>query len=133
MKTVDEMGSELKQWVSDRLMVLLGFSSTTVVQYVIGLGQFLLFFPLFRLNDSMCYFGWYTIIICNMSSTAKKASSPADVLAELKKYTLLSSGEAFAEEIFARVPRKTSTENVSFCLNVAEKLNFGVSVAICLA
>ncbi|KAL8139986.1 hypothetical protein V2J09_006007 [Rumex salicifolius] len=77
------MGSEanLKTWVSDRLYSLLGYSQPTVVQYMIGL--------------------------------AKKASSPADVIGNLTEFGFSSSGEtrAFAEEIFNRVPRASSSVN----------------------
>lgn len=47
---------------------------------------------------------------------AKQAVSPADVLGKLVEVGLSSSSEthAFAEEIFARVPRKSSGVNVSF-------------------
>lgn len=46
---------------------------------------------------------------------AKQATSPADVVSKLVEFGLSSSGEtrAFAEEIFARVPRKASGLNVS--------------------
>ncbi|KAB1201290.1 putative pre-mRNA-splicing factor ATP-dependent RNA helicase DHX16 [Morella rubra] len=78
------MGSEsnLKTWVSDKLMSLVGYSQPTVVQYIIGL--------------------------------SKQATSPADVVSKLVEFGLSSSGEtrAFAEEIFARVPRKASGLNV---------------------
>ncbi|KAG6687002.1 hypothetical protein I3842_11G049200 [Carya illinoinensis] len=78
------MGSEnnLKTWVSDKLMSLLGYSQPTLVQYVIGL--------------------------------SKQAVSPADVLVKLVEFGLSSSSEtrAFSEEIFARVPRKSSGVNL---------------------
>lgn len=47
---------------------------------------------------------------------AKQAVSPADVLVKLVEFGLSSSSEtrAFSEEIFARVPRKSSGVNVSF-------------------
>ncbi|KVI06410.1 DNA/RNA helicase, ATP-dependent, DEAH-box type, conserved site-containing protein [Cynara cardunculus var. scolymus] len=72
---MNEMGSDLKIWVSDRLMSLLGYSQPTLVQYVISL--------------------------CKLSST-KKASSPSDIHSNLKDMGVSSSNEtrAFAEEIF---------------------------------
>ncbi|KAF8378773.1 hypothetical protein HHK36_030122 [Tetracentron sinense] len=79
------MSSEgnLKTWVSDKLMLLLGYSQPTVVQYVIGL--------------------------------SKQASSPAEVVGKLVEFGLSSSNETsvFAEEIFARVPRRATGLNVS--------------------
>ncbi|BBN68706.1 helicase domain-containing protein [Prunus dulcis] len=78
------MGSEsnLNTWVSDKLMTLLGYSQPTVVQYIIGL--------------------------------TKQAKSPADVVGKLVEFGLSSSAEtsAFAEDIFARVPRKESGLNL---------------------
>ncbi|XWS60471.1 hypothetical protein CRYUN_Cryun07bG0039200 [Craigia yunnanensis] len=77
------MGSEssLKAWVSDRLMLLLGYSQPTLVQYMIGI--------------------------------AKQAASPSDVLGKLEEYGLPSSdARLFAQEIFVRVPRKASGENL---------------------
>lgn len=78
------MGTEtnLKSWVSDKLMSLLGYSQPTVVQYVIGL--------------------------------TKQASSPADVVGKLVEFGLSSSSDtrAFAEEMFARVPRKSGGVNL---------------------
>ncbi|XP_015869881.3 pre-mRNA-splicing factor ATP-dependent RNA helicase DEAH1 isoform X1 [Ziziphus jujuba] len=78
------MGSEshLRTWVSDMLMSLLGYSQSTVVQYVIGI--------------------------------AKQATSPSDVVSKLVEFGLPSSSEtqAFAEEIFSRVPRKAAGLNL---------------------
>ncbi|KAK8537612.1 hypothetical protein V6N12_043765 [Hibiscus sabdariffa] len=76
------VGNPLKNWVSDRLMSLLGFSQPTLVEYTIGL--------------------------------AKQAVSPADVLGKLVEYGLPSSADVrlFAEEIYGKVPRKTSGENL---------------------
>ncbi|XP_052179682.1 pre-mRNA-splicing factor ATP-dependent RNA helicase DEAH1-like isoform X2 [Diospyros lotus] len=76
------MGSELKTWVSDQLMLLLGYSQPTLVQYVIGL--------------------------------SKTVSSPTDFVSKLVDFGLSATSEtrAFAEEILARVPRKTSGVNL---------------------
>ncbi|KAK8511722.1 hypothetical protein V6N13_029316 [Hibiscus sabdariffa] len=76
------VGNPLKTWVSDKLMSLLGFSQPTLVEYTIGL--------------------------------AKQAASPADVLGKLVEYGLPSSTDVrlFAEEIFSKVPRKASGENL---------------------
>ncbi|EXC33541.1 Putative pre-mRNA-splicing factor ATP-dependent RNA helicase DHX16 [Morus notabilis] len=71
----------LKTWVSDKLMSLLGYSQSTLVQYVIGL--------------------------------SKQAASPADVVSKLEEFGVSSSSatRAFAEEIFSRVPHKSSGLN----------------------
>lgn len=43
-RTADTMGdSDLRTWVSDKLMSLLGYSQATVVQYIIGLCGLLLY------------------------------------------------------------------------------------------
>lgn len=49
---------------------------------------------------------------------AKQATSPADVEGKLVEFGLSSSSEtrAFAAEIFSRVPRKASGENVSILI-----------------
>ncbi|CAK7323257.1 unnamed protein product [Dovyalis caffra] len=69
---------DLKTWVSDKLIPLLGYSQPTVVQYIIGI--------------------------------SKAASSSADVFSQLEAFGLPSSTEthSFAQEIFAKVPRKAS-------------------------
>ncbi|KAM7269789.1 hypothetical protein ACFE04_025286 [Oxalis oulophora] len=71
--------ASLKAWVSDKLMSLLGYSTAPVVKYVIGL--------------------------------SKQASSPADVLSKLHEVGLSSTSETrvFAEDIFLRIPRKSSS------------------------
>ncbi|XP_057473852.1 pre-mRNA-splicing factor ATP-dependent RNA helicase DEAH1 [Actinidia eriantha] len=73
---------DLKAWVSDKLMLLLGYSRPTVVQYVIGL--------------------------------SRTTSSPSDFLGKLVDIGLSATSEtrAFAEEIFAKVPRKASGINL---------------------
>ncbi|XP_058070321.1 pre-mRNA-splicing factor ATP-dependent RNA helicase DEAH1-like isoform X2 [Magnolia sinica] len=73
--------SYLKTWVSDKLISLMGYSQPAVVKFVIGL--------------------------------SKTSSSPADVVGKLVEYGFSSSAETrlFAEEIFARVPRKASGLN----------------------
>ncbi|CAA0262538.1 unnamed protein product [Arabidopsis thaliana] len=74
--------NDLKTWVSDKLMVLLGYSQAAVVNYLIAM--------------------------------AKKTKSPTELLGELVDYGFSSSGDtrSFAEEIFARVPRKTAGVNL---------------------
>ncbi|XP_010516709.1 PREDICTED: probable pre-mRNA-splicing factor ATP-dependent RNA helicase DEAH6 isoform X2 [Camelina sativa] len=77
------MGSkDLNTWVSDKLMVLLGYSETAVVKYLIA--------------------------------KAKKSESPDEIVSELLDYGFFLSGDtrAFAEEIYARVPRKTAGVNL---------------------
>ncbi|XP_010538373.1 PREDICTED: pre-mRNA-splicing factor ATP-dependent RNA helicase DEAH1 [Tarenaya hassleriana] len=77
------MGSnDLKTWVSDKLMVLLGYSQNAVVTYLIA--------------------------------KAKSSKSPTDLLNELAEYGFSSSSEtrSFAEEMYARVPRKVTGANL---------------------
>jgi pre-mRNA-splicing factor ATP-dependent RNA helicase DHX16 len=77
------MGSnDLNTWVSDKLMVLLGFSQTAVVQYLIAM--------------------------------AKQSKSPGELVRELVECGFSLSGDtrAFAEEIYARAPRKTPGVNL---------------------
>ncbi|CAK8572444.1 unnamed protein product [Lathyrus sativus] len=70
----------LKTWVSDKLMSLLGYSQPTVVQYMIGL--------------------------------SKQATSPADLMGKLVEFGVsIADTRGFAEEIFSRVPRKSSGLN----------------------
>ncbi|KAI5410222.1 pre-mRNA-splicing factor ATP-dependent RNA helicase DEAH1 isoform X1 [Lathyrus oleraceus] len=70
----------LKTWVSDKLMSLLGYSQPTVVQYMIGL--------------------------------SKQATSPADLMGKLVEFGISTTDtRGFAEEIFSRVPRKSSGLN----------------------
>lgn len=73
---------DLKKWVSDRLISLLGYSQGTVVQYVI--------------------------------SMSKNASSPAEIVNKLSDVGLSSSSEThtFAQQIFARIDRKSSGPNL---------------------
>ncbi|XP_031371555.1 pre-mRNA-splicing factor ATP-dependent RNA helicase DEAH1 [Punica granatum] len=78
------MGSEsnLKTWVSDQLMTLLGYSQTTVVQYVIGLAK-------------------------QASSPADVLGKLVDF-----GLSSSSETRAFAEEVFSRVPRKAASMNL---------------------
>ncbi|XP_012570929.1 pre-mRNA-splicing factor ATP-dependent RNA helicase DEAH1 [Cicer arietinum] len=70
----------LKTWVSDKLMSLLGYSQPTLVQYMIGL--------------------------------SKQATSPADLMGKLVEFGISTTDtRAFAEEIFSRVPRRSSGLN----------------------
>lgn len=73
---------DLKKWVSDRLISLLGYSQGTVVQYVI--------------------------------SISKNASSPAEIVNKLTDVGLSPSSETqtFAQQIFARIERKSSGPNL---------------------
>ncbi|KMZ64628.1 hypothetical protein ZOSMA_35G00850 [Zostera marina] len=70
-----------RQWVSDELMSLMGYSEPVVVKYVIG--------------------------------TTKKASSSTEVYNKLVDYGLSASAatDAFAKQIFARVPHNNSLSN----------------------
>lgn len=96
------MGSDhnLKTWVSDKLMSLVGFSQPTVVQYVIGL--------------------------------SKQAVSAADVQTKLEEFGCSSSTETrtFAQELFARVPRKAAGLNVSYYLLSSSFLLFFQSLSV---
>ncbi|CAH8254332.1 unnamed protein product [Arabidopsis lyrata] len=76
------VSNDLKTWVSDKLMVLLGYSQAAVVNYLIAM--------------------------------AKKTKSPTELVGELVDYGFSSSGDtrSFAEEIFARVPRKSAGVNL---------------------
>ncbi|GAY56178.1 hypothetical protein CUMW_169880 [Citrus unshiu] len=79
----------LKTWVSDKLISLLGYSQPAVVQYVIGL--------------------------------SKQALSSADLETKLQEFEFSSTTEtrAFAQEIFARVPRKESESKTNTILDAA--------------
>ena len=108
----------LKTWVSDKLMSLLGYSQSTLVQYVIGLCKLLRahtakLFSFFPLTKKYGNFGFIV---------AKQATSSADVVSKLVEFGLSSSSEtrAFAEEIFNRVPHKASGLSVSFLLGLSE-------------
>ncbi|KAI3965131.1 hypothetical protein MKW92_039518 [Papaver armeniacum] len=73
---------DLKIWVSDKLMSIVNFSQATVIQYVIGL--------------------------------AKQASSASDLNTKLVEFANLPSTtetRKFAQELFARAPRKSSGLN----------------------
>ncbi|CAN1351274.1 Pre-mRNA-splicing factor ATP-dependent RNA helicase DEAH1 [Linum perenne] len=73
--------ASLKTWVSDKLISILGYSQGAIVQYIIGL--------------------------------TKEAKSPADIVGKLEELNCPSSSKTrlFAEEIFAKVPRKASGLN----------------------
>ncbi|XP_038700417.1 pre-mRNA-splicing factor ATP-dependent RNA helicase DEAH1-like isoform X2 [Tripterygium wilfordii] len=75
--------SDLKTWVSDKLFSLLGYSQSAVVQYIVAM--------------------------------TKQATTPMDVLGKLlEEYGFPSTSEtrSFSEELFARVPRKSSAVNI---------------------
>ncbi|XP_021989609.1 pre-mRNA-splicing factor ATP-dependent RNA helicase DEAH1 isoform X2 [Helianthus annuus] len=76
------MGSDLKAWVSDKLMSLIGFSQPTLVQYVISL-----------------------------SKKASSPSDVYNHLKDMQ-VSSLSDTHAFAEEIFRKVEHKSSGSNV---------------------
>ncbi|KAA8542530.1 hypothetical protein F0562_023682 [Nyssa sinensis] len=76
------MGSDLKTWVSDKLMSLLGYSQPTVVQYVIGLSK--------QASSPTEFVG--KLVEIGLSSS--------------------SETRAFAEEIFSKVPHKASGLNL---------------------
>uniref|UniRef100_A0A5B7BS90 RNA helicase n=1 Tax=Davidia involucrata TaxID=16924 RepID=A0A5B7BS90_DAVIN len=76
------MGSDLKTWVSDRLMSLLGYSQPTVVQYVIGLSK--------QTSSPTEFVG--KLVEIGLSSSSETC--------------------AFAEEIFAKIPHKASGLNL---------------------
>nr|CAB3480716.1 unnamed protein product [Digitaria exilis] len=75
---------QLREWVSDKLMTLLGYSKSVVVQYVIRL--------------------------------AKECSSTGDLVGKLVEFGFTSSSEtrSFAADIYAKVPRRSSSVSVRF-------------------
>ncbi|GJN12821.1 hypothetical protein PR202_ga31135 [Eleusine coracana subsp. coracana] len=79
---------QLKEWVSDKLMTLLGYSKSVVVQYVIRLG-----------------------LVCVYP--AKECSSTGDLVGKLVEFGFTSSAEtrSFAADIYAKVPRRASGIN----------------------
>ncbi|XP_043805507.1 pre-mRNA-splicing factor ATP-dependent RNA helicase DEAH1 isoform X2 [Manihot esculenta] len=78
-RTADTMGdSDLRTWVSDKLMSLLGYSQATVVQYIIGL-----------------------------SKQANSPADVLAKMAEFG-FSSSTETRSFAEELFSRVPRKQS-------------------------
>lgn len=118
---------DLRSWVSDRLMSLLGYSQSTVVQYVVSICKSVMFFS----HIHVCK--WCTCLFLSGSwilefrksfiyasfVSAKNASSPAEIVNKLADVGLSPSSEtqAFAQQIFARVERKSSGPNVSLCLS----------------
>ncbi|CAN4086275.1 unnamed protein product [Withania somnifera] len=77
------MGSELRTWVSDRLMSLLGYSQSTVVSYVL-----------------------------NLAKKASSASNLTNQLIDEMHMSSSSETRVFAQEIFAKVEHKTSGPNL---------------------
>ncbi|KAI3940885.1 hypothetical protein MKW92_011611 [Papaver armeniacum] len=73
---------DLKVWVSDKLMSIVNFSQATVIQYVIGLGK--------------------------QSSSANDLN---DKLVEFASLPPTTETRKFAQELYARVPRKSSGLN----------------------
>ncbi|KAI3899826.1 hypothetical protein MKW92_006592 [Papaver armeniacum] len=73
---------DLKIWVSDKLMSIVNFSQATVIQYVIGLGK--------------------------QSSSANDLN---DKLVEFASLPPTTETRKFAQELYARVPRKSSGLN----------------------
>lgn len=105
------MGSELRMWVSDKLMSLLGYSQSTVVSYVLNLGTS---FSYILINNCCGN------IVHNINfHAAKKASSAANLTSQLVDDMGMSSSSetrVFAQEIFERVEQKKTGPNVSFSL-----------------
>lgn len=136
------MGSDdsLKTWVSDKLMSLLGYSQPTVIQYIIGLCNS--FHTIFLTVNffyivSNIHFGKYILSLGHIFGNmlvfaAKQATSPADVVNKLVEFGCSSTGEtrAFAEEMFARVPRKATGLNVSFFWRQREHIPYCIQIAI---
>ncbi|KAH0704603.1 putative pre-mRNA-splicing factor ATP-dependent RNA helicase DHX16 isoform X1 [Solanum tuberosum] len=77
------MGSELRMWVSDRLMSLLGYSQSTVVSYVL-----------------------------NLAKKASSAANLTNQLVDDMGMSSSSETRVFAQEIFERVERKTTGPNL---------------------
>ncbi|KAM1186546.1 hypothetical protein FF1_015688 [Malus domestica] len=93
------MGSEsnLKTWVSDKLMTLLGYSAAPVVLYIIGI-----------------------------TKQAKSPADVVGKLVEYGLSSSAETS-AFAEDIFSRVPRKESGLNMSSCSKSDECTDSGFS------
>ena len=122
-----KMGSDdsLKTWVSDKLMSLLGYSQPTVVQYMIGLCNSSNIIFLTLKNSLYNHFGTYVsefmcnILVISFWVAAKQAASPADLAGKLVEFGIASTEtRAFAEEIFSRVPHKSSGLNVSLYISI---------------
>ncbi|CAN4088391.1 unnamed protein product [Withania somnifera] len=77
------MGSELRTWVSDRLMSLLGYSQSTVVSYVL-----------------------------NLAKKASSASNLTNQLIDDMGMSSSSETRVFAQELFAKVEHKTTGPNL---------------------
>ncbi|KAL3343125.1 hypothetical protein AABB24_026940 [Solanum stoloniferum] len=77
------MGSELRMWVSDRLMSLLGYSQSTVVSYVL-----------------------------NLAKKASSAVNLTNQLVDDMGMSSSSETRVFAQEIFERVERKPTGPNL---------------------
>jgi pre-mRNA-splicing factor ATP-dependent RNA helicase DHX16 len=104
---------QLREWVSDKLMSLLGYSKSVVVQYVIRLGMRPTEFR-FLLLDSVT--PQIAVVLnmrshaCVFASTAKECSSTGDLVGKLVEFGFTSSVETrtFAADIYAKVPRRAS-------------------------
>lgn len=92
------MAGNLKQWVGDNVLQLLGASDSTTVDYFIALGPFRPSSPPSR-------------ELTENSPPGSKAKTPAALFQTLSENGLpqTSTAHAFATELHARAPRKAST------------------------
>ncbi|KAL2455642.1 helicase domain-containing protein [Forsythia ovata] len=114
--------ADLRTWVSDKLMSLLGYSQPTVVQYVITLCKFALRVTFIGYNAYYEYVSATDIHVYSLEilfyflyfNAAKKASSPSEIVNQLIDLGVSSSDQTrlFAQEIFTRVEHKTSGPNL---------------------
>jgi pre-mRNA-splicing factor ATP-dependent RNA helicase DHX16 len=109
---------QLREWVSDKLMSLLGYSKNVVVQYVIRLGTLRSSSSfLFMLLDSVpLLFGLFLLWDHVRAFPAKECSSTGDLVSKLVEFGFTSSAETrtFASDVYAKVPRRASGISVRF-------------------
>ena len=105
---------QLRDWVSDKLMSVQGFSTSVLVKYVIGLGNEQFKSALFC-SCRVQFFVSDSSLGLRMRS-AKECSSTGDLVGKLVEYGFSSSAEtrSFAADIYAKVPRKGRGASVSF-------------------
>lgn len=62
--------NDLKTWVSDKLMVLLGYSQAAVVNYLIAMGNLMFRFWIMELTKNICFnvlkiYNWGYYLSCS--------------------------------------------------------------------
>lgn len=129
-------GDSIKSWVSDKLMVVLGYSQPAVVDYLIAMGKLVLTVDFIDLIMIM----YLTINWVAFRDAAQSSRSPSELVSELLDYGFSSDDAlAFSQDICARLPRKAADRNVSFLrkyffffCSVCIALIFLVLVFVCL-